>query len=146
MAPKILAHTINLGGSRKLVIYARPENINFFLTTPLVPDVTEPAASQLISYSGSSRRRYPGDSAAYEVPGGSRLMLKDPGRRSAKALPGRNFTLLQIADDTVPERREFTYKGAFIDLHSLIEARAAFDMTLYSSRGTPYDILAAVAP
>lgn len=142
----ILPHTVEVPGGQPLTIYGETANLNFFLNGDLEPDTVDGPTSAQVSVSSSSRRQYPGDATTINVGGSQREFLKDPSRSSGPALPGRNFILSQRGVEGGGEKRQFTYKGRLIDLHTFIRAEASSDLYLYSNTGARYTIDAATAP
>lgn len=108
-------------------IYAETANINYFLTTPLVPASVGSVTNVQVSVAPYTRLRYVGDPSPIGVSAQIRNILVDPGRRNGGATPGKPF----ILDDGV-EKRSFTYTGSFLDLHSFLTGDIAMDLTVFS--------------
>lgn len=142
----IVPHTVQVPGGQPLVIYAETDNINYFLNGDLEPDVLDGPTNSQVPTSGGQRRQYPGDGTRISFAGGNREYLKDPTRSSGPALPGRPFVLRELNSDQGGEKRQFTYKGRFIDLHAFLRSEASKDMYLYSNSGARYSIDLTVAP
>ena len=142
----ILPHTVEVPGGQPLTIYAETDNINYFINGDLEPDTVDGPTNAQVSVSSSTRRQYPGDATTINVSGSQREFLKDPSRSSGPALPGKSFMLVERNSDQAGERRQFTYKGRFIDLHAFVRAEAARDMYIYNNTGARYTIDLVVAP
>lgn len=142
----IVPHTVQVPGGQPLVIYAETANINYFINGNLDPDVLDGPTNSQVAASGGSRRQYPGDGTRISFAGSQREYLKDPTRSSGTALPGRPFILKERNSDEGGEKRQFTYKGRFIDLSAFLRAEAAKDMYLYSNTGARYTIDFTTAP
>ncbi len=108
-------------------IYAETDNINYFLTTDLVPDTEGGAEVRQATVKSFTRRRYKGDSSSSNVSSSTRTYLYDPGRRNGGATPGKPFIL-----DDGTEKREFTFTGPFVNLHAFLVGDLSKDVTLYS--------------
>ena len=119
---------------KDLAIYGQPENINYFVTTPLVPVSETSAVDKTSTVSAHTRRRYKGDTTPVNVSGSTREFLYDPGRRNGSAVPGNPFIL-----DDGTEKRAFHYTGTVMDLHAYLVGEAAMDLVLYS-QSAAYDI------
>ena len=119
-------------------IYGEPENINYFVNTDLESVSVTGVQNRESAVRTHPRRRYPGDSAPYNVPGHTRTWLYDPGRTSGNALPGSSF----ILTDGV-ETRQFTLQGNIIDLHSYLVGEASMALVLKTASGASYPIAAA---
>lgn len=122
---------------KDIAIYGEPANINYFVTTPLVPVSETAAVDKQSVVSAHTRRRYAGDPTPINVSGSNREYLYDPGRRNGSAVPGNPF----ILDDGI-EKRAFHYTGTLMDLHAYIKGDASKDLVLYS-QSAAYDIAAA---
>ena len=96
-------------------IYGETENINYFLSTPLVPDTVTGIVNKTSEVSAFTRRRYVGDPAPVEVKTQTRRYMYDPGRSNGVATPGKEMIL-----DDGTERRVFTYTGAWMDVHAFL--------------------------
>ena len=118
-------------------IYAETANINYFLSTELVPDSVGGAENRQKSIPSRSVRRYPGDPTPYDVNSVTATYLYDPGRRNGAATPGKEMIL---NDGT--EKRCFTYTGSWTDVHAFLVGNAAMDLAAYSESAR-YDIAAA---
>ncbi len=121
----------------KNTIIGEPDNINYFIKTPLTPDSASEVVNKTTTVKAHTRRNYAGDPAPSNVSASSREFLVDPGRRNGSAVPGNPF----ILDDGI-ERRQFQYTGTFMDLHAFFVGQAKADMTLYS-QSAAYSIAAA---
>lgn len=118
----------------ELAIYGEPANINYFITTPLVPVSEGEVVNKTSAVSASTRRRYAGDTSPINVSGSTREYLYDPGRRNGAAVPGNPFIL-----DDGTEKRAFHYSGTVLDLHAWLVGEAAMDLVLFS-QSAAYDI------
>lgn len=118
----------------ELDIYAETANINYFLTTPLVPVSEDGIVNKTTNVKAHTRRRYVGDSTPSNVSGGERVFMYDPGRINLQTLPGQPF----ILDDGV-EKRQFTFNGNVVDLHAFLMSDVKEETKLYTS-GAPYII------
>ena len=121
-------------------IWAETANINYFLNTPLTPAGSGSAATKQAAVSAHTRRQYPGDSTPINVSSSQREFLYDPGAKNGTALPGKNFVLVGDAGLPAEERRQFTYQGRFVDLHSFLVSNAKMQVQLYSPSGKRYTI------
>jgi len=119
-----------------LAIIAETDNINYFLKTTLEPDSAEGVVNKQGNKKAHSRRKYVGDPAPSSVSSHSYEYMYDPGRIDLQTLPGKPF----ILDDGV-EKRQMTFVGDVMDLHSFISGDAKMDLKLYTS-GPPYVITA----
>lgn len=143
----ILPHTIDMPGGGSVTIYAEPANINYFINGDLEPDTTDGVTTGQASVSAHSRQQYPGDSTTVGVSSSQREFLVDPSRKSGNGLPGKNFVLVALGEEgEVLEKRQFTYKGRWLDLHAFLAAEAAFPLFAYNSTGARYTIGAVAAP
>ena len=115
-------------------IYGEPANINYFITTPLVPDSVDGVVNRQSTVKAHTRRRYATDDTPVNVSGSEREWLFDPGRRNGSAIPGNPF----ILDDGI-EKRAFHYTGTFMNLHAFFVGEAKMDFTLYS-QSAAYEI------
>lgn len=136
----IVPHTVQVPGGQPLVIYGETANINYFINGDLEPDVLDGPTNSQVSTGGGTRRQYPGDGTRISFGGSTREYLKDPTRSSGTALPGRPFILRETNSDQGGEKRQFTFKGRFLDLHAFLRAESAKDMYLYSNTGARYTI------
>lgn len=123
--------------STNTAIWAEPDNLNYFLKTPLTPDAAAGVTNVETRRKAHQRRQYVGDTTLINVPEGPMQYMVDPGRKSGPALPGKPF----ILTDGV-EKRQMRYVGKFMDVHALLTGDAKFDTDLYSPRGTRYSITA----
>lgn len=126
-------HTID---GTDLAIIAETENINYFLKTALEPDSVDGVVNKSGNKKAHSRRKYVGDPAPSSVGAHSYEFMYDPGRIDLQTLPGKPF----ILDDGI-EKRQMTFVGSVMDLHSFISGDAKMDLKLYTS-GPPYVIKA----
>lgn len=133
-------------GGKKVRIFAEPANINFFISTPLVPASVAGVHNTQVAVGSSSRRQYPGDATPIAVAGSARELLVDPTRRSGNALPGYPVVLVMDAGLPGEERRQFTVSGRFIDFHAWLSLNVKAQVHLYSPRGARYTIDKPVGP
>ena len=137
----ILPHTVDMPTGGSFTIYAETANINYFINGNLTPDTADGVTNGQASVSAHSRQQYPGDLTAINVNGSQREYLKDPTRKSGNALPGKSFVLAAMNDQgAVTEKRQFTYRGRWVDLHAFLSAEATFDMFAFNSTGARYSI------
>jgi hypothetical protein len=143
----ILPHTVDMPTGGSFTIYAEPANINYFINGDLEPDTSGDVTNGQTTVKAHSRQQYPGDLTAVNVSGSQREYLVDPSRKSGNGLPGKNFVLAALdSNGQVVEKRQFTYKGRWIDLHAFLLAEASSNMFAFNSSGARYTIGAAVAP
>ena len=112
----------------KLDIYAELANINYFLSTDLVPAGVGTVVNKTATVKASTRRQYVGDPTPINVSGGERIYMVDPGRKVGNALPGEPF----ILDDGV-EKRQFTFAGNVVDLHAFLASDVKAETKLYTT-------------
>jgi hypothetical protein len=124
-------------------IWGEPTNINYFLTTDLVPDSAAGRSTVNQTVRSHSRRQYPNDETPINVASHGRQMLVDPGRKSGNALPGYSFRVVGDAGLPGEENRQFTYQGRWEDVVNLFVGDAAMQVQLYSPSGTRYIVDAA---
>lgn len=117
-----------------IVIYCIPENFNYFVTTPLVPDAAAGATNAQSTVKAHNRRQYVGDIITMNVSAHTREYMVDPGRKIGSALPGFSFVL----DDGV-ETRQFTLSGNVMDLHAYLVTALKAETKLYT-QGARYVI------
>ena len=142
----ILPHTVDMPTGGSFTIYAEPANINYFINGDLEPDASGGVSNGQANVASHSRQRYPGDMAPSGVDGSNREFLIDPSRKSGNGLPGTNFILVALGEEgEILEKRQFTYKGRWLDLHSFLMAEAAFPLFAYNNSGARYTIAAATA-
>ena len=127
-------HTIPNG---KAAIVGETENINYFLNTPLEADSVGSVINVQQTVKAHTRRQYVGDPTPSNIPGHTRVVLYDPGRRNGSATPGKDMLL---SDDV--ERRAFTYIGPWTEIHAFLVGEAKMDLKAYSESAR-YDIAAA---
>ena len=142
----ILPHTFTVPGGQALTIYGETANINYFIRGDLEPDTVDGPVNVQVDRSGGSRRQYPGDSSRIGFSASSAEYVKDPTRSSGPALPGKNFILDEKETNEGNEKRQFTYVGRFIDLHTFISAEAAMPLYLRNHTGARYTIEQSAAP
>jgi len=126
-------------------IWAEPDNLNYFLTTPLTPDTAGGVQNKTATVKAHTRERYPGDPNPINVSSHSREFMVDPGAKSSRGLPGKSFRV--VSDPGMPsqEIRQFTYQGDWMDVHALFVGDAGMMVQLYSGRSR-YIVEAAGAP
>ena len=112
----------------KLDIYAELANINYFLSTDLVPAGVGTVVNKTATVKASTRRQYVGDPTPINVSSGERIYMVDPGRKVGNALPGEPF----ILDDGV-EKRQFTFAGNVVDLHAFLASDVKAETKLYTT-------------
>lgn len=122
---------------KNLAIIGETTNINYFLKTTLTPDSVTGVVNKTATKKAHTRRKYVGDPSPSNVVSHSVEFMYDPGRIDLQTLPGKSF----ILDDGV-EKRQFTFVGDVMDLHSFISSDAKMDLKLYTT-GAPYVIAAA---
>lgn len=143
----IVPHTVEVPGGQPVVIYAETPNINYFINGSLEPDGSDGVSNGQVSVGGSTRSQYPGDPTPINVSGSTREYLIDPTRKSGNGLPGKTFVLAAFNEDGVlTEKRQFTYKGRWIDLHAFLSAEVTFQTFAYNSTGARYTLGATAAP
>jgi len=119
---------------KNLAIYGETANINYFLVNDLTPDSVDGVVNKETRRKDASVRRYVGDPTPYNRPGGDVKFMYDPGRIDLQTLPGKPFIL---ADGT--EKRQFSYSGDVMELHSFLVGNVKKETKLYTS-GPPYVI------
>ena len=139
----VLPHTFTVPAGQPCTIYAESANINYFLQNDLDPDLDAGTTNSQVSVGAYTRQQYPGDTTPMNVSGSSREFLVDPTRKSGNGLPGRSFVLAAMnAQGEVTEKRQFTYKGRWLDLHAFLSAEATYDMFAFNNTGARYTISA----
>lgn len=141
----ISPHTIETG-ERLITIYGETDNINYFLVSDLTPDTAESVETYTTSVASHLRRKYPGHNSPANITGGSRQFIADLSQKSGNALPGRSFTLAAVlmgppnfnVYNSISEKRQFTFKGRLLDLHSFLKESVFYRTYLYTSRGARY--------
>ena len=128
----IQKHTID---GTDTAIWAESANLNHFTSTLIAPDSEASVTNVSVSFPAGSRRQYPGDATPVGFSGGTRVYLRDPGRKSGSAIPGKPF---RIDDGT--ENRMMRYAGDFIDVHAFFTGNVKAECKLYSATGTRYVI------
>ena len=139
-----ISHTVEMPTGGTFTIFGETANINYFINGDLDPDDSGDVTNGQATVKAHSRQQYPGDLTPVNVSGSQREYLVDPSRKSGNGLPGKNFVLAERdANDNIVEKRQFTYKGRWIDLHAFLSAEAAFNLYAYNSSGARYKIAAA---
>ena len=133
-----------IGGS-DTAIWAEPDNLNYFLQTPLTPDAATGVINKQAVVKAHQRRRYPGDPNPINVSSHSRSFMIDPGAKYSRGLPGKPFRVVSDAGLPGEENRQFTFQGDWADVHALFTGDAAMQVYLYSGRGR-YTVAAAGTP
>ena len=111
----------------ELAIWAETANINFFLSTPLTPVSVDGVINKQTTVKAHTRRQYPRDPSEINVSSSERTFMYDPGRKNGNSLPGKPFIL--VAGD---EKRQFTFTGNVIDLHSFLTGNVKEETRFYS--------------
>lgn len=143
----ILPHSFEVPAGQPVTIYGETANINYFLNGDLEPDTADGATNQQVAVGAHTRQQYPGDPTPVNVSSAQREFLVDPTRKSGNALPGKSFVLVAMNAQGQPtEKRQFTYRGRWVDLHAFLSAEASYDMMAYNNTGARYTIPAATAP
>ena len=132
-------------GSSETAIWAEPDNLNYFLKTPLTPDAATGVINKQAQVKSHERRRYPGDPNPISVSAHSRSFMIDPGAKFSRGLPGKPFRVVSDAGLPGEENRQFTFQGDWADVHALFAGDAAMQVYLYSGRGR-YTVAAAGTP
>lgn len=135
----IVKHIAGAAGF-EVAIWGETANINYFLKTPLTPAGYGNVVTKQTQVSAHTRRQYPGDSTPINVSASGREFLYDPGAKNGTALPGKSFVLVSDAGLPGEERRQFTYQGRFLDLHSFLTGDVKMQVFLYSPTGKRYTI------
>jgi len=112
----------------ELEIWAETANINYFLTTPLVPAGEGTIVNKTSNVKAHSRRQYPQDPSTINVSASTRTYMVDPGRKVGNALPGSPFIL-----DAGTEKRQFTFTGNVVDLHAFLLSDVKEETKLYTT-------------
>ena len=131
---------------KDLFVYGEKANVEFFLGTQTSLEAAA-ATNKTISVGSHSRKRFIGDNSGSTVSSHSRVILVDPGAKNGNSLPGKPFVVQQLdANGDVPddgELRQFTYDGAFRDLHAVFVGDAQVPCWLISPSGKKYKVDAA---
>ena len=140
----IIPHTVEVPSGQPVVIYAEPDNINYFLIGDLDPDTTGSVTNGQVSVGAHSRAQYPGDPTPMNVSSSNREFLIDPTRKSGNGLPGKSFVLAAFdAQDLPLEKRQFTYKGRWIDLHAFLRSAVVYRTFAFNNTGARYSMASA---
>jgi len=143
----VLPHSFTVPAGQPVTIYGETANINYFLNGNLTPDTAAGVTNGQVAVGAHTRQQYPGDATPMNVSGSQREFLIDPTRKSGNGLPGKPFILVALnAQGQVTEKRQFTYTGRWIDLHTFLSAEAGSNMFAYNSTGARYTIGEATAP
>ena len=129
-----------------LKIWDKYGNLDFFCDTSGLTEASASVVNKQANVKGSSVHYYMNSAATYTRGATSKQYIVDPGRRKGNAIPGKPFVL--VADAGLPgeETRQFTYEGAFMDLHAFIVGSAKMMVDLFSETGTRYTAIPAVSP
>ncbi len=142
----IQPHTIDMLTADPVTIYGETANLEYFFYGDFIPDTADGITNETTSVGGHTRRQYPGDITAMNVSGSNRSYMKDPSRKSGNGLPGRSFVVAALNEDgQVVEKRQFTYKGDWRDLHAVMRSRAKTAMYAWNNTGARTTIGASVA-
>ena len=131
---------------KDLYVYGEQANVEYFLGTQ-TPLASGAAANKTLTITSHQRKRFYGDTTPSTVSGHSRVILVDPGAKNGNSLPGKPFIVDELDENGEPipsgETRQFTYVGAFRDLHAVFVGGATKDCWLISPAGKKYKIDAA---
>lgn len=143
MTSNEVPHTLAIG--KGITIWGDTTKLQKFLPNAL-PDAAAGPSEVQVTVPPTTVSRYPGDPAPYARKTYIRRVL-NAVRAKFAATPGRAFTVeveVEGSDPTTYDATQFTFVGAFVDLHAAFVADAAVDLILRSPDGSPYEITAVV--
>ena len=129
-----------------LTIWDKYGNLEYFCDTTGLTEAATSVTNKQANVKGSSVHHYMNSEATYTRAATTKQFIHDPGRRKGNAIPGKPFVL--VADAGLPgeESRQFTYEGAFLDLHAFVTGAAKMQVDLFSESGTRYTAIPAATP
>lgn len=129
-----------------LKIWDKFGNLEFFCDVSGLTEASASIVNKTANVKSSSVHYYMNSPTTYTRGATVKQFIVDPGRRKGNAIPGTEFVL--VADAGLPgeEIRQFTYEGAFMDLHAFLVGAAKMQLDLYSGRNAHYTPIPAVTP
>lgn len=132
--------------STGLRIWDKFGNLDYFCDTSGLTEASDSVVNKQANVKGSSVHYYMNSAATYTRGATVKQFIYDPGRRKGNAIPGKPFVLVSDAGLPAEETRQFTYEGAFMDLHAFITGSAKMMVDLFSESGTRYTAIPGVTP
>lgn len=124
------------GARQEVVIhYDFIESLQFFLGGDYTEDEAAAFYNKQKSIPGHQRRRGPSDQTPINVSQSTATYLVDPSLKSGNARPGISFYMTTTELSDTEEKRNFMYKGRWIDLHAILMADIKFQTYVYLSNG-----------
>lgn len=129
-----------------LKIWDKYGNLEFFCDVTGLTEASASVVNKQANVKASSVHYYMNSPTTYTRGATFKQFIYDPGRRKGNAIPGKPFVL--VADAGLPgeETRQFTYEGAFMDLHAFITGAAKMQVDLFSETGTRYSSIPGATP
>ena len=139
--------TIPEDGNRSsfVLYYNDVRAINYFVTTPLVPDDEGERERRTKQIPGHQRRRGPSDQNPINVTQSNADYMYDPSLKSGNALPGRSIILQTTKNSDVDATRRFTLVGRAIDFQEYFEDEMTYETYCYFSEGGRHTFKPAIA-
>jgi len=129
-----------------LKIWDKFGNLDHFCDTTGLTEASASVVNKQATVKGSSVHYYMNSEATYTRAATVKDFIYDPGRRKGNAIPGKPFVLVSDAGLPGEETRQFTYEGAFTDLHAFVVGSAKMLVDLFSETGTRYTSIPGTTP
>lgn len=129
-----------------LKIWDKFGNLEYFCDVSGLTEASASIVNKQANVKGSSVHHYMNSAATYTRAATVKQFIYDPGRRKGNAIPGKPFVLVSDAGLPGEQTRQFTYEGAFMDLHAFIVGSAKMLVDLFSETGTRYTAIPGNTP
>jgi hypothetical protein len=138
MASK-LRHKVT-GDGRTVYLFGATEDLTDFFPTA-EPVTEEDAVLTTVTFSGGTRRRFPGGPTT-DYSGGTREVVtgRPPTQATLPGYPVKCEKTIEIAGVQVKRVKQFTLQGSFAALHEIAKATALQSYVLRSPNGEPKSI------
>ena len=129
-----------------LTIWDKFGNLEYFCDVTGLTEASASVVNKTANVKSSSVHYYMNSPTTYTRAATVKQFIHDPGRRKGNAIPGKPFVLVSDAGLPGEESRQFTYEGAFMDLHAFLVGSAKMQLDLYSQSGAHYSAIPGNTP
>ena len=129
-----------------LTIWDKYGNLEYFCDTTGLTEASSSVTNKQANVKASSVHYYMNSETTYTRAATTKQFIHDPGRRKGNAIPGKPFVLVADAGLPSEEKRQFTFEGAFLDLHAFVTGSAKMTVDLFSDSGTRYTAIPESTP